>query len=180
MESSGPAMAAAGRVAFTVAMTQMDGWLVAMTVATAVGCGLVGGVFLAFSSFVMTGLRRLPPPQAVAAMQAMNASVPASLFGFALMATAAACLALVGVAVAGWGDAEAAPLLVGAGLYLGGAIALTAGFHIPRNNALDAVDATGPEAPAAWARYVGPWLAGNHVRTVTCAAATAILVTAVA
>lgn len=161
-------------------MTQMDGWLVALTVATAVGCGLVGGVFLAFSSFVMAGLRRLPPPQSVAAMQAMNASVPASLFGFALLATAAACLALAVVAVAGWGDAEAAPLLVGAGLYLGGAVALTVAFHLPRNDALDAVDATGPDATAAWARYVGPWLAGNHVRTLACAAATAVLAAAVA
>ena len=173
-------MASTGRRAFTVAMTQMDGWLDALTVATAVGCGLMGGVFLAFSSFVMTGLRRLPPAQSVAAMQAMNASVPASLFGFVFLATAAACLALVVVAVAGWGDAEAVPLLVGAGLYLGGNIALTAGFHIPRNNALDAVDADGPEAPAAWARYVRPWLAGNHVRTLACTAATAVLVTAVA
>lgn len=173
-------MAGAGRRAFTVAMTQMDGWLVALTVATAVGCGLVGGVFLAFSSFVMTGLRRLPRPQSVAAMQAMNASVPASLFGFALMATAAACLALVVVAIGGWGDADTGPLLVGAGLYLVGAIALTAGFHIPRNDALDAVDAGGPDAPAAWDRYVGPWLAGNHVRTLACAAATAVLAAAVA
>lgn len=54
-------------------------------------------------------------------------------------------VALAVVAVGGWGDAGAALLLVGAGLYLGGAIVLAVAFHLPRNDALDAV-ATGGEA----------------------------------
>ena len=160
-------------------MEEMDGWLKAATAVTAVGCGLNGGVFLAFSSFVMTGIRKLRPDQSVAAMQAMNASVPASLFGFLLMVTAAACVGLAVVAVAGWGNADRVPLLVGSGLYLLGVIVVTGAFHIPRNDALDAVDATSSSAATAWHTFVGPWVAGNHVRTLACVAAAGFLTKAV-
>jgi uncharacterized membrane protein len=47
----------------------MDGPLYALTLAAALGCGLVGGVFFAFSSFVMAALRRLPPADGIAAMK---------------------------------------------------------------------------------------------------------------
>jgi uncharacterized membrane protein len=49
----------------------MSAPLVALTVAAAVGCGAVGGVFFAFSGFVMPALRRLPAAQGVAAMQSI-------------------------------------------------------------------------------------------------------------
>ena len=39
----------------------MTGLLYAATLATALGCGLVAGVFFAFSTFVMPALKRLPP-----------------------------------------------------------------------------------------------------------------------
>jgi uncharacterized membrane protein len=50
----------------------MTGVLYAATLATALGCGLVAGVFFAFSSFVMPALKRLPPAQGIAAMQSIN------------------------------------------------------------------------------------------------------------
>ncbi|MDN5698593.1 MAG: hypothetical protein L0G70_11570, partial [Rubrobacter sp.] len=51
----------------------MSGALYAVTLAAALGCGLVAGVFFAFSSFVMAALKRLPAAEGVAAMQAINA-----------------------------------------------------------------------------------------------------------
>jgi hypothetical protein len=50
----------------------MPGLLYPLTLIAAVGCGLVAGVFFAFSSFVMNALARLQPAQGVAAMQAIN------------------------------------------------------------------------------------------------------------
>ena len=41
----------------------MSGALTALTVVTTLGCALVGGVFFAFSTFVMKGLGRLTPSQ---------------------------------------------------------------------------------------------------------------------
>jgi uncharacterized membrane protein len=39
---------------------------------TALGCGLIAGVFFAFSVFVMSALARLQPAQGIAAMQSIN------------------------------------------------------------------------------------------------------------
>ncbi len=50
-----------------------DGLLHILTLISALGCGLVGGIFFAFSTFVMKALTRLPPAQGIAAMQSINA-----------------------------------------------------------------------------------------------------------
>ena len=47
----------------------IDDTLFALTLVSALGCGLIAGAFFAFSSFVMKALGRLPPPQGIAAMQ---------------------------------------------------------------------------------------------------------------
>jgi len=41
----------------------------------ALGCGLVGGIFFAFSTFIMKALKRLPPYQGIESMQAINITV---------------------------------------------------------------------------------------------------------
>ena len=46
--------------------------LFALTFVSALGCGLIAGVFFAFSAFVMKALVRLPPTQGIAAMQSIN------------------------------------------------------------------------------------------------------------
>jgi len=44
-------------------------WQIILKLLVALGCGLVAGVFFAFSTFVMPALARLQPPQGIAAMQ---------------------------------------------------------------------------------------------------------------
>jgi uncharacterized membrane protein len=46
----------------------MDGAMQALAMAAAVGSGLIGGVFFAFSAFVMAALARLPASGGIAAM----------------------------------------------------------------------------------------------------------------
>lgn len=46
-----------------------------MTITAALGCGLIAGVFFAFSTFVMKGLARIPTEAGVAAMQSINVTV---------------------------------------------------------------------------------------------------------
>ena len=41
----------------------------------AIGCGLVAGIFFAFSSFVMPALGRIAPEQGINAMQSINVAV---------------------------------------------------------------------------------------------------------
>ncbi len=52
-----------------------DGLLRILTLISALGCGLVAGVFFAFSTFVMKALDRLPPAQGMTAMQSINVVV---------------------------------------------------------------------------------------------------------
>ena len=52
----------------------INGLLFALTFISALSCGLMAGVFFAFSPFVMNGLARLPAQQGIAAMQFINAA----------------------------------------------------------------------------------------------------------
>ena len=64
------------------------GVVTTLTVVTAVACGLVGGVFFAFSTFVMRGLRDAPPEAGLRAMQSINRAAPTPLFMLAFIGTA--------------------------------------------------------------------------------------------
>ena len=151
-----------------------------VTLAAALGCGLVAGVFFAFSTFVMPALARLPAGQGLAAMQAINvAAINRWLLGL-LFGTAAAC-AVLAVASLGRGDLAAWARLAGASLYLVGVVVVTGAFNVPRNEALGRVDPGAAEAAATWARYLVEWTAWNHVRMAAAVlAAVALLAAAVA
>ena len=56
---------------------------------------MVAGVFFAFSAFVMRALARLPAPQGIAAMRAINVVAVTPAFMVALFGTALACGALI-------------------------------------------------------------------------------------
>jgi uncharacterized membrane protein len=153
----------------------MDGFLFALTLAGALGSGLVAGVFFAFSSFVMPALARLPAAQGIAAMQAINVAAISFAFMLALFGTALLCLALVVWGIAEWGGSFGPYLVGGGALYLLGVVATTGAYNVPRNNALGELAASDPRAPGEWSRYRSEWTAGNHVRTVTALAAAGLL-----
>jgi uncharacterized membrane protein len=152
----------------------------ALTFLAALGCALAAGVFFAFSSFVMQGLDRLPAAGSVASMQAINATALTPVFMGALFGTALLCLAVAATAVPDLDLASGRYRLAGSAIYLLGTIAVTRVFNVPLNHALDRTDADGPEAAAAWRRYLSHWQAWNHVRTVASLAATAALIAALA
>lgn len=142
---------------------------------SALGCGLVAGVFFAFSTFVMKALARLPAAQGIAAMQSINIVVVNPVFLGAFLGTAVACLALVAASLSRWSEPRTAFLLVGGLLYLVGALLVTIVCNVPRNDALAALDPNSAEAATLWVRYVAGWTAWNHVRGVAALAAAACL-----
>jgi len=71
----------------------MDGWLFALTLAAALGCAVMSGLFFAFSNFIMRALDRLPGTQGMAAMRSINVAILTPLFLLAVMGTAALCVA---------------------------------------------------------------------------------------
>lgn len=96
----------------------------------------------------------------------------------ALFGTAVACVALIAAAVVTWDERHAPWLLAGATLYLVGTVVLTIAYHVPRNDALAAVDPHGVDAAGRWTRYVSEWTAGNHVRGAAALAAAGLLTVA--
>ena len=158
----------------------MPGALTGATLAVAVGCALNGGVFLAFSSFVMAGLKRLPAPQGIAAMQSLNVTAVTPLFMTVLFGTAVAALAvIVWSAVAADGSARVLAMAGGA-VYLAGVIGVTAALNVPLNDRLAAASATDPASVRLWADYLSDWTMWNHIRTVAGIAAAGLLVAAAA
>ncbi len=148
--------------------------LIVLTVVAALGCAVVSGVFVAFSTLVMKALGRLPAPQGVSAMQAINRAALTPVFLGLFLGTGAVCLAVAVWSLFLWGNGFAVWLLAGGLLYLIGSFGLTAGYHVPRNNALDSVDPDGADAAAHWVGYQRGWTRWNHVRG--CASLAAAIV----
>lgn len=142
-----------------------------VTAGAAVGCGLIAGVFWAFSNFVMPALARLPPREGVAAMQSINRVVLNRRFLGVLFGTALCCLALALTALWGNAGAGAELRLVGAALYLLGTILVTKICHVPRNEALARHTGDPVDLARTWSRYVAGWTVWNHVRAAAAFAA---------
>lgn len=149
-----------------------------LTVAAALGAGAVSGVFFAYSTFTMSALRRLAPASGVAAMQSINREAPRAPLMTLMFGTAAASLALAVVAALDPGEPSSAYLLLGAAIYLIGVVAITAAYHVPRNDRLGALDPESAEGVAYWGVYLREWVRMNHVRTLAPLVAAALYVTA--
>ena len=142
-----------------------------LTLLCAVGSGLIGGFFFAFSACVMDALGKQPTPQAIATMQAINIVVINPLFLGAFLGTAALCVLVSGLAVIDWEGTSSGLLLAASALYVFGSFVVTMRFNVPRNNALAVVTPTSAEGERVWADYLSSWTKWNHVRCVASLAA---------
>jgi uncharacterized membrane protein len=154
-------------------MATVEQWLFALTLFAALGCGLVAGVFFAFSTFVMKALARLPSGEGIAAMQSINVVVLNPWFLGAFLGTAAACVLALISTLLRWHEPGAIYLFIGSVLYLVGSLLVTIVFNVPRNEALASVVPTAPHSASLWTGYVASWTAWNHVRTAASLAAAA-------
>ena len=145
-----------------------------LTVIGAVGSGVVAGVFFAFSTFVMSGLRKAPAPAGIAAMQSINRQAPTPAFMLAFLGTTGVCVVLGVIALTKWGSTAATLALIAAVMSLVPVI-MTGAYHQPRNLAFEHVDPAAPGAVDAWRSYLAGWVPWNHVRTVSSAAAAVLL-----
>ncbi len=144
----------------------MENLAYAIAIIGAIGSGLIGGVFFAFSSFVMRALARLDPIPAMQAMQSINITVINPHFLGSFMGTAAVSLVAIVLGVMRWGEPNAAYLIVGGSLYFVGTFLVTIACNVPLNDALERSSPESPTAPEVWAHYLLVWTRWNHVRTV--------------
>ena len=103
-----------------------------VTLLSALGCAVIGGIFFAFSTFVMKALANLPPAQGIAAMQSINVAVINPWFLTPFLGTAVACVFLTFASFTRWQDPCVVYWLAGSVLYLAGAFLVTMLFNVPQ------------------------------------------------
>jgi uncharacterized membrane protein len=147
---------------------------------SAIGCGLLAGLYFAFSTFIMTALGRIGQAQGIAAMNAINADIQRSLFMPIFLGTTLTSAVLAVMAGFRWGQPGATAMLVGGVVYVAGMFIVTMVFNVPLNNALAATDPSSAQATSVWADYLTQWTLWNHVRTAASTMACAFFIAAIA
>ena len=142
-----------------------------VTIATAVGAGLMAGFFFAFSACVMKALARLPSSQGITAMQSINVTVLNRLFFKMFFGTAVGCILLLLIPVPGQHRFHSVFVVVGSLCYLIGVIVVTIVCNVPRNERLATTDPTSTQSVRLWDAYLVEWTRWNHVRTAASLAA---------
>jgi uncharacterized membrane protein len=146
---------------------------------SAIGCGLLAGLYFSFSTFIMTALDRAGQVAGVTAMNAINTEIVRSLFMPFFLGTTLSSLALAILALFRLDTPAAAAIIAGGLIYVVGMFVVTAVFNVPLNNALAAVDPASAEAAGVWARYLNDWTLWNHVRTISSIVASALFIAAI-
>jgi uncharacterized membrane protein len=147
---------------------------------SAIGCGVMAGVYFAFSTFVMTALGRLDQAAGIAAMNAINVDIVRSLFMPLFLGTTVAGAVLLVMGALRLGGPGAISMIAGGTLYILGMFVVTVAFNVPLNDGLAAQQPSGPEAGVVWATYLKDWVFWNHVRTVASVVASALFIVALA
>lgn len=135
------------------------------------GSALIGGVFFAFSSFVMKALARVSPSGGIEAMQAINVVVLNRSFLGLFMGTAAISLMVAALAVMQWHASSSPWFLAGAACYVVGTFVVTGLGNVPLNNQLALLPPADPASASGWSHYLERWTRLNTVRTVAAIAA---------
>ncbi|MGQ0660722.1 anthrone oxygenase family protein [Sphingosinicella sp.] len=147
-----------------------------LIIAAALGSALIGGLFFAFSTFVMRALGERPVAEGMAAMVAINRVILRSLFMPVFFGTALLAAGLGVFGLVRWTPASLW-LIGGALAYLVGSIVVTMVWNVPLNNRIDRADPAA-DNEALWRHYLDRWTLWNHVRTVACLVAAGLFIRA--
>lgn len=133
----------------------------------------VGGVFLAFSDFI---LRALSVSGGAPAMQAINREVFRWVFMALFLGMVPLSLLIAGYAAVFVGGSAGALMIAAALVYVIGCFGVTAFGNVPLNNALAQFDAASDSARSYWIdTYLPRWSFWNTLRTVACALAASLM-----
>lgn len=145
-------------------------WLENLTLVSVIAYATLGGVFLAFSDFIMRALGTTDG--GAEAMQAINREVFRIVFMTLFLGAVPLSLVLL-VGALRYG--AHVTLALAAVVYLVGSFAVTVFGNVPLNNKLAAHDAASPDGARYFTEvYLPRWTRLNTVRTGACLAASAL------
>ena len=151
-----------------------------LTLLSALGSGMIAGVFFVFSFAIMRALSRITPFSGMWAMQSINIYILNPVFLGVFLGTGIICAGLAITAVVRWHLPRAGWLLAGTMIYIVGSIGVTVIFNVPMNNSLMVADPATPEGLQLWSKYLTDWTFWNHIRTFASLGACASLIMALA
>ncbi len=133
--------------------------------AAMIACGLIAGVFLTFSDFVMRSLGRVDDAKGIEMMQVINREVYRWLFMSLFLGMAALSPLFISYAylfLDGW---IAIFTLAGSSIYLFGVFGVTVIVNVPMNNRLEKTEHGSATAATYWkTTYLPTWTRWNSVR----------------
>jgi uncharacterized membrane protein len=137
---------------------------------------LLGGVFLAFSDFIMRSLSLTGGTGGVEAMQVINREVFRWVFMVLFLGMAAASLVIAGYAVLALEGPASILILLSGLVYFVGCFGVTIFLNVPMNEALAGMDLTSESTRDYWTgTYLPRWTFWNTVRTMACGLSAALL-----
>lgn len=141
-----------------------------------VAYAFVGGVFLAFSDFIMRSLAHTGGVGGVEAMQVINREVFRWIFMALFLGMAAVSVFAVIYSATNLTGGPGMLILTGALVYLIGCFAVTVLFNVPMNEALAGMDLSSEATRDYWTgTYLPRWTTWNTVRTIACALSAALM-----
>lgn len=145
-------------------------WFFIVCQFSVIACGLVSGVFLTFSDFVMRSLDGARTAAGVEVMQGINREVFRSVFMVLLLGMSALSPFVIGYAYFRVAGSASALIMTGGAIYLAGVFVVSLVFNVPMNNRLEAKDCSGPDASTYWTNsYLPRWTFWNSVRAIASA-----------
>ncbi|WP_420434709.1 DUF1772 domain-containing protein [Hyphobacterium sp.] len=141
-------------------------WFLYASFFLALWSAVIGGVFSAFSEFIMAGLLRARPSAGIQAMQEINKTVIRTQFVAGIL-----LIPVVSVVVAVYGanhldGAARFALILAPAIYIPSVFLMTMIGNVPMNNRLASLDHESADAAAYWQVYGRRWTRLNHVRSL--------------
>ncbi len=147
---------------------------------SAIGCGLLAGLYFAFSTFIMSALGRIEAPAGIAAMNSINAMILRSPFMPLFLSSTLTALVLAIIALFQWHQPGSVATFIGGVIYVVGMFVCTMAFNVPLNNALAAIDPASANGANVWVRYLRNWTFWNHVRAIASTMTLVLFIYAIA
>lgn len=141
-------------------------WMFYLIVFLGLWSAVIGGVFTAFSEFIMAALVRSKSETGIEAMQNINITVIPTQFVVGIFAVSITSIWLAVQALTRFEGLTQIALIAASGVYVSTVFLITLLGNVPMNNRLASVDAGSDEGAAYWQIYGRRWTRLNHARSL--------------
>lgn len=141
-------------------------WSLYFCLFLALWSAVIGGVFSAFSEFVMSGLLRTAPAGGIESMQHINRTVLKTQFVAGIFSIAVLSVLYAVYALSVYGGAALTVIVFVPIVYVPSVLLMTIFGNVPMNAKLERLDCKSAAAATYWIEYGRVWTRLNHVRSL--------------